>query len=514
RKSVSLVRDPEGSARWSVAIIRDITVQKQAEQELVASNARLQALMDALPVGVSFSMDATCHVIVGNPEFLAQFEVAADENISASSIDASAIGRQFRYWRDGRAMQDHELPLQLAVLQNKQLAPQEIEIELPSGRRWFAEVTASPVRDEAGKVVGGVAVTVDTTERRRTEAALRASERRYRAIFDQQFEYSSLLSPDGRILEISQSVVRLTDVAREEVVGQRFLDGPWWQGLPQTIEKWRQQFDLARRQRGAHRAEICYRAKDGTIRWALSSVTGLRDERDEFEAFLVEGVDITRLKQHEEQITTLLREVNHRSKNMLSVVQAIAHQTVEPAARGFLNSFDDRILALAAAQDVLIQNEWMPVPLSEVVASQLSHFSALVGTRIKWLGPNVLLSAAAAQAISMVLHELATNAAKHGALSGPEGHIALCWEYARHGGRDEFRLSWLERGGSPITVPKRRGFGSFVTHQMLESGIGGKVDSRFDCDGFTWHFTCDVKQLNRNHVATPGIEAVRVTDAV
>jgi PAS domain S-box-containing protein len=156
--------------------------------------------------------------------------------------------------------------------------------------------------DERGRIVGMRAFIRDITERKGAEAALRASERRFRAIFDQQFQYSALLTPDGRVVEISNSVVRGTGVAREEMIGKPFLDGPWWADLPEVRADLRLRFDEAAARPGPARGEGAYRTRDGALRHALNTVTALRDERGEIEHFLVEGIDITERTQAEEAL--------------------------------------------------------------------------------------------------------------------------------------------------------------------------------------------------------------------
>ena len=153
----------------------DITGIKRAERELFASNQRLEALMRALPVGVSFSDDATCQRITGNPAVLAQFEVTTQDNLSASAPDANAPGRQVRFFHGGQPITDTDLPLQRAVAENRFIAPMDLEVELPSGRRWFTEASGAPIHDAEGKVIGGVAVTVDVTGRKRAEERIQAS---------------------------------------------------------------------------------------------------------------------------------------------------------------------------------------------------------------------------------------------------------------------------------------------------------------------------------------------------
>jgi PAS domain S-box-containing protein len=167
-----------GEAVRMAGICLDVTTRKEAQCRLSETSQRLQALMDALPVGVSFSEDRACHHISGNPALLTQFEATADDNISASAPDPSATGRRVRYFHQGRELSDRELPLQRAARDGAAIPPTEIEIRLPSGRHWFAEVSGAPVRNPQGEVIGGVAVALDVSDRRRADEALREADRR------------------------------------------------------------------------------------------------------------------------------------------------------------------------------------------------------------------------------------------------------------------------------------------------------------------------------------------------
>ncbi|MBI5687449.1 MAG: PAS domain S-box protein [Verrucomicrobia bacterium] len=182
-------------------------LRKRAEQELFAANQRLTALLNALPVGVSFSDDATCQRITGNPAVLAQFEVRPEDNLSASAPDAAAPGRQVRFFRDGQPMTDADLPLQQAVAGNREIPPVELEVHLPSGRRWFADASGAPLRDSAGSVVGGIAVTVDITARKQAEEKLRKS--------NQELERfnRAMVGRELRMVELKKEVNKLLTAA-------------------------------------------------------------------------------------------------------------------------------------------------------------------------------------------------------------------------------------------------------------------------------------------------------------
>jgi two-component sensor histidine kinase len=181
-----------------------------------------------------------------------------------------------------------------------------------------------------------------------------------------------------------------------------------------------------------------------------------------------------------------MREVNHRAKNMLSVVDAIAHQTATKNPADFVARFSERIQALAASQDLLIRSEWRGAEVEDLVCAQLAPFADLIGSRITVRGPKGRLKAAGAQALGLALHELATNAGKYGALSTDTGRVDICW--AIDGGT--FTMSWIERDGPPVSAPTRRGFGTIVMGAMTERSMNGTVDLAYAPSGVTWRLTC------------------------
>jgi two-component sensor histidine kinase len=137
--------------------------------------------------------------------------------------------------------------------------------------------------------------------------------------------------------------------------------------------------------------------------------------------------DVTDRRAYEERIDLLMREARHRTKNLLGLVQVIARQTAAGDVQDFIGRFSKRIQALAANQDLLVRHDWHRIDVKDLVQSQLGHFADLIGTQINFDGPKMLLNAAAAQAIGLAIHELATNAGKYGALSVNTGRLDISW---------------------------------------------------------------------------------------
>jgi PAS domain S-box-containing protein len=235
--------------------------------------------------------------------------------------------------------------------------------------------------------------------------------------------------------------------------------------------------------------EFKVQRRDGMIRWVegqgLAYFAGAGPER-RVVSFGGTAQDITERREREEKEHLLMREINHRAKNMLSVVDSIAHQTATRNPEDFIERFSERIQALSANQDLLVRNEWNGVEIEDLVRAQLAHFADLIASRISVRGPKLRFTAASAQAIGLALHELATNAGKYGALSTDRGHIYVSW-----GTVDEtFTMSWTEREGPPVSAPKRRGFGTIVMETMAERSVDGKVDLDYAPSGVTWRLTC------------------------
>jgi HAMP domain-containing protein/two-component sensor histidine kinase/PAS domain-containing protein len=228
---------------------------------------------------------------------------------------------------------------------------------------------------------------------------------------------------------------------------------------------------------------------DGRERWIESEwhVEGGADGRP-LRAFAAD-LDITDRKQAEEQKKLLMAEVNHRSKNLLAVVQAMVNQSsrgADPAT--FATDLTDRLHGLSASQDLFIKCDWRGIDMHDLVHTQLGHFRDLIGKRILVEGSAARLTAAAAQAVGMALHELATNAAKYGSLSTSEGRARISWNISK-GSEPLFTMQWAEERGPKVSVPTRKGFGSLVMGPIMESALGGKVEIDFLESGLIWKLT-------------------------
>jgi PAS domain S-box-containing protein len=193
--------------------------------------------------------------------------------------------------------------------------------------------------------------------------------------------------------------------------------------------------------------------------------------------------DVTARERSERTARMLVHELNHRVKNMLATVQSVARQSLRSApAGGAAGEFEDRLMALAWTYDLLTRERWSGAPLREVVARTIAPHAAAGSARLSLHGPDLWLQPNRALSFALVMHELATNAVKYGALSNDAGRISVRWR-VRSGEPRRLELDWQEDGGPPVSPPTRRGFGSRLIERNLARELDGEVKLAFDREG-------------------------------
>jgi len=233
--------------------------------------------------------------------------------------------------------------------------------------------------------------------------------------------------------------------------------------------------------------------------WYDLTLVPTRDETGAIDGLVGGAVDISERKQYEAHVRLLLREITHRSKNLLAVTQAIMRQTATHASSvaDFTARFSARMDALAGSLDLLVQEDWRGVTLADLVRSQLAHHADAGESQIELDGGRLQLPPDAAQNIGMALHELATNASKYGALSVPEGRVRVSWETEINSKGENFcRLTWQERNGPTVVAPARRGFGQVVIERTVARAVGGKVTLLYPPEGVHWTLEFSLRPEN------------------
>ncbi len=237
--------------------------------------------------------------------------------------------------------------------------------------------------------------------------------------------------------------------------------------------------------------------KDGRRIQVEKSISSIHDKTQEYAGFVAIYSDISARKASEARIQTLMQEINHRSKNLLSVVQVIARQTGRLyQGANFLSVFTKRLASLTSNQDILISNSGIHVDLETLARAQFAHLIDPSDPQVTIGGPTVHLNESVSQAVGMAIFELVTNAAKYGALSQDGGAVALAWVIT-DGPSPTIEISWFETGGPPVTAPTRKGFGFQVTGPILEGMTSGQTSRDYAAKGFRWSLSAPYERLAR-----------------
>jgi PAS domain S-box-containing protein len=359
--------------------------------------------------------------------------------------------------------------------------PYQIEypLRMSDGKLGWIVTFGQPVTDESGKVVGVIGISHDISERKAAEDALRNSEESLRLATEGAGMATWALDLATMSGHWSGTRFALFGLPRPpgDVAGLE----PWFERIhPEDAGAVREAIERCFAHGDPFHAEYrILRADTGEERWLQSH--GNRIEPGSGKGWRAVGVsvDITQQKQWERRQRLLVSELNHRVKNILAIIQAIAHQSFRPgvdqaAARAV---FENRLAALSSAHDLLTEENWEAASLRRVVSDSLAAVPR--PDRIAIRGPDLALTPKTAVSLAMALHELATNAMKYGALSNDEGTITIRWSIAE----SRLHLEWREAGGPPVVPPSGRGFGSRMIERGLAAELAGKVTIDFPPTG-------------------------------
>ncbi len=468
---------------------REVQAERRAAAALAESEERLRLAQEAAGVGV-FERDLRTGRAHWSPTMFRLYglspegrgaEVGDEEYLAL--LDPEDRDRH-RARRDARradpeaARYDHEFRIR---------RPDTGEV------RWISS-RGEIVRDADGRPVLARGGNHDITERRRAEAALAESEARFRTLAEALPGFVWTAGPDGALDWVSPRWHAYSGAEPGAATGWTW--GKWMHpdDLGRVAGRWREAIAAGAPE---HEDEFRLRAADGEYRWFLVRVAPVRGPDGRVERWVGTCTDVDPRHRAEERQSLLVNELNHRVKNSLAVALALADQTRRACAAAdhpperFHADFQTRMVALAAAHDLLTREHWEGAPLTELVRTALApHAGKADGPsaapRVSVAGPPVRLAPETALALSMAMHELATNAAKHGALSRPGGRVEVRWRVepaagdAAEGGA--LALEWSERGGPPVPgPPARRGFGSRLIERGLPAqlGRGGTVEMEF-----------------------------------
>lgn len=355
---------------------------------------------------------------------------------------------------------------------------------------------SSSVCFREGEFVNTRCFTVDVTDKVHAEAELQDAQARLAVTYENAPAGIAEADGNGRFIRVNEAFEEISGYPRDELIGKSFLDITH----PDDVEDDRRKYSAqVAGELDSYVVEKRYVRKDARVIWVQVNATAIRAPDGQFRYGVRMAQDVTERKTAEQHKKLLLDELNHRVKNTLATVQALAAHTARSShsAEDFRQRFEPRLLALSSAHDRLTKNDWRGVHLKDIVEGELqAHKGA--ESRISAEGPDIVLPPRVSLSLSMALHELATNALKYGALSVPDGRIDVEWSVARDAsGRYPTRLciSWEESGGPRVEKPQSEGFGSRLL-RVTGAELRGEITTDWRPQGLKWELGFPLAQTD------------------
>jgi len=459
--SYSPIRDEVGKVRGVFCIVSETTERVKSEMALRESEERFRAIFAQSAAGIGQS-DLAGRLLLVNRRFC--------EIVGYSEVELLKMRVQDITFPKDLDDYVHSFRTMLKTGQSFDIEKRYVRKD---GSLVWVTNSISPLRDTNGDIRQASAVVVDITERKRAQEV----ERRLAAIIASSDD--AILSTDlnMRITSWNSGAEKLYGYLAEEVIDHSVV-------LLVPDDRIEEEPAIIRQVSAGLKVdpyETKRRRKDGRLVDVLLSVSPIFDAYGRIVGASKIAHDISARKEAERLQTVLVGELNHRVKNVLATVMAIARQTLgrEKANRAGVDAFEARLALMSRAHDLLTHGNWEQAELETVVRQSLSPYQQ---DRFSISGPSIQLAPRAVVSISLALHELATNAAKYGALSVAEGHVSIAWSFERNEPAS-LRLQWRETGGPTVTQPSRKGFGSRLIESLLAAELKGEVKITYDPAG-------------------------------
>jgi PAS domain S-box-containing protein len=465
--------DETGAIIGAINCFLDITGRKRLEEELSVA----RDILGVLPVAI-YTTDADGRVTYFN-------EAAADFAGRQPKLGEDHWCITHRLFRpDGTALPHDECPMAIALKEVRPVRGVEAIAERPDGTRVPFAPYPTPLFDQDGKLVGAVNMLVDLT-------ALKAGDetrQRLAAIVECSDDAIVSKSLNGVIMSWNAGAERIFGYKAHEVIGK-----PIEILIP--LDRWHEESEILSRIRRGERIEhfeTVRKRKDGALINISLTVSPVRDANGRIIGASKIARDITQRKEAEHRMQLLAREVDHRANNLLATIQAIVRLTQAPSMEEFKREIEGRIGAVAKAHKLIADGQWSDTDLRQLASEELQHYGLGDGNRVRLSGPDVAVNPRIGQSLALVLHELATNSAKYGALSSPTGILSLDWSNSESG----IKAVWSETGGPPVRAPKRRGFGTGLIEAMVRGDFGGELSFDWRTEGLICTFTISHPRAN------------------
>ncbi|WP_431322859.1 PAS domain S-box protein [Rhizobium sp. YTU87027] len=459
--SYSPIRDEVGKVRGVFCIVSETTERVRSETALRESEERFRAIFSQSAAGICQS-DLAGRLLLVNRRFC--------EIIGYS--EAELLKMRVQDITFPRDLDDYVHAFRTMLQTGQSFEIEKRYVRKDGSLVWVAN-SISPMRDANGDIRQAAAVVVDITERKRAQEV----ERRLAAIIASSDDAILGTDLNMRITSWNSGAEKLYGYSAEEAIGHSVV-------LLVPDDRIEEEPAIIRQVSAGLKVdpyETKRRRKDGRLVDVLLSVSPIFDPYGRIVGASKIAHDISARKEAERLQTVLVGELNHRVKNVLATVMAIARQTLgrEKANRAGVDAFEARLALMSRAHDLLTHGNWERAELETVVRQALSPYQP---DRFSISGPSIQLAPRAVVSISLALHELATNAAKYGALSAAGGHVSIEWSFE---GDDpaRLRLQWRETGGPSVAQPSRKGFGSRLIENLLAAELKGDVTIIYDPAG-------------------------------
>lgn len=447
----------------------DITARKRVETALRESQERFRLVVENAQDHAIFTTDPEDRIADWYPSAEAVFGWSAEE----------AVGQSGSILFTPEDRRQHADEKEVETARREGSAPNVRWHLRKDGSRVFIEGTTTALRQADGSLRGFLKIGQDTTNRRKIDEALRASEMRQRALIEGIPQLVWRADEEGRWTWASPQWMSYTGQALEESLESGWLEAVHPEDRDVAMQAWEQ----AGRDGFLSVEYRVRRASDGAWLWHHTRSLPVRNISDRTVEWLGTSTDVDAIRQLHARQEILVNELQHRSRNLIGVVTSLATRTV---GRGSpVESFTIRLKALSRAQALLSQSGSDTVEVRALVSAELAAHAVEASTRITVSGPKVLLASEQVQNFALAVHELTTNAVKYGALKGESGRLSVTWELiSDEAGSERLALKWIESGVDlqPETVT-RRGYGRELIDQALAYALGGRTDYALGADG-------------------------------
>ena len=458
---------------------RSASVASLALERIVRSPA---VMVENLPIGV-YTCDRDGAIV--------QFNRRAAELWGRSPVEGD-IGSRYcgafkTFQCNGDDVAKDQTTMALVLASGKPVRDRELVVERENGERLTILANADPIFDDRGQLVGAVNCFQDISERVQMRREMREARRVGRHVMQALPAAIYTTDAEGRLLYFNKAAEKMWGLTPK--IGETLWCGSWKIYLSDGTLLPHDQCPMAialKEKRALIGPEACVERPDGTRVSVLPHPTPIFDSSGTMIGAVNMLIDLTEQKRATAQQRGLSDELNHRVKNTLATIQALASQTMRSSRNQGAQEFEARLFTLSAVHDQLSRNAWEWADFAAVAEMTFAPLRGSANSNVRLDGPAVHLSPKSALALAMVLRELAANAGKYGALSTPAGSLSLAWR--RYGGR--LHIDWREEGGPAVNPPRKRGFGSRLLERSVVGELRGAAKIDYAAGGV--HCTMDI----------------------